>query len=120
MKIITAQKIHHFLYNKENGFLIQYHFNKGIDPILLDEFYEILETLKKDWMTKDNIPKDLVFYLVSIVPLLYRDLEIYRNDELRYYQYDELIYAIDAALAMCFNPDIDDPHFNTPLKELGL
>ncbi len=120
MSQITAENIEQFLFNKDNGFLIQYHFNKGIDPILLDEFYEILETLKKDWMTKDNIPKDLVFYLVSIVPLLYRDLEIYRNDELRYYQYDELIYAIDAALAMCFNPDIDDPHFNTPLKELGL
>lgn len=56
MNTITAQKMHDFLYNEENGFLIQYHFNKGIDPILLDEFYEILEELKTDWQYKENVP----------------------------------------------------------------
>lgn len=117
---ITAQKIQHLLYNKDNGFLIQYHFNKGIDPILLDELYEILEILKKDWMYKNDIPKDIVFYLVSITPILYRDLEIYKDEDLKYYQYEELIYALNGSIEMCLNPDIDDPHFNTPLKELGL
>lgn len=71
-------------------------------------------------MTKDNIPKDMIFYLVSVTPNLYRDLEIYKDDELKYYQYDELIYDLNGAIEMCLNPDIDDPHFNTPLKDLGL
>ena len=120
MHIISAQQIENFLYDKENGFLIKYHSKDGIDPILLDEFYEILEKLKKNWKFEKDVPKDILYYLVSVIPALYRDLEIYKNDEKKYYTYDELIYNLNIAIEMCLNPDIDDPHFNTPLRELEL
>jgi len=120
MHIITAQQIENFLYNKENGFLIKYHIRDGIEPILLDELYEILEILKNEWKHKENVPKDIIYYLMTIVPGLYHDLELYRDDEEKHYIYDEIIYNLSIAIEMCLNPDIHDPHFNTPLKELGL
>lgn len=118
MEIITAQQINHFIFNKDNGFLIKYHLKHGIDLILLDELYEILEILKKDWQNKENVPKDILYYLMTIVPGLYADLDLYKHDEERHYIYDELIYNLSIAIEMCLNPDINDPHFNTPLKEL--
>lgn len=120
MHEITAEKIKQFLFNKDNGFLIKYHFNEGIDPVLLDELYEILEELKKNWKYNENVPKDILYYLMTIMPGLYKDLELYKNDEEQYYIYDELIDNLSLALEMCLNPDINDPHFNTPLKELGI
>jgi hypothetical protein len=118
---ITAQKINHFLFNTQNGFLIKYHMKEGIDLILLDELYEILEELKADWKYKKDVPKDILYYLVIIVPGLYADLELYRNDEEKHYIYDEMIYNLSIAIEMCLNPAPDDEqHFNTPLKELGI
>lgn len=120
MRQITAKIIQHFLFNKDNGFLIKYHMRDGIDPILLENLYEILEELKADWKYKENVPKDILYYLMTIVPGLYHDLQLYKNDEEKYDDYDELIYNLSIAIEMCLNPDINDPHFNTPLKDLGL
>jgi hypothetical protein len=120
MSQITAQQIEHFLFNEDTGFLIKYHIRNGIDPVLLDKLYEILEELRTDWKYKENVPKDILYYLITIVPGLYQDLELYKNDEDQYYIYDELIYNLSIAIEMCLNPDINGPHFNTPLKELGI
>ncbi|MEN2400002.1 hypothetical protein GKZ90_0009450 [Flavobacterium sp. MC2016-06] len=120
MSQITAQQIEHFLFNKDTGFLIKYHIRHGIDPVLLDKLYEILEELKTDWKYKENVPKDILYYLITIVPGLYQDLELYKDDEVKHYIYEELIYNLSVAIEMCLNPNPDDhPHFNTPFKEYG-
>jgi hypothetical protein len=119
MDSITAQEFQEFLYNKDEGFLTKYHFNKGIDFLLLDRLYEILEELKKNWKNKDSVPKDILFYLISVIPTLYTDLEIYRTNEQKYYQYVEVIYALNTAIEMCLNPNTEDSHFNKPLRDLG-
>ena len=120
MSEITAEKIKNFIFDKDNGFLIKYHNKEGIDLVLLDELYEILEELKEDWKNKKEVPKDILYYLIMIVPGLYADLELYRGDEIQHYTYDEMIYYLSIAIEMCLNPNPDNnPHFNTPLKELG-
>ncbi|WP_428228921.1 hypothetical protein [Flavobacterium sp.] len=119
MSQITAENIEQFLFNKDNGFLIKYHIRDGIDPILLNKLYEILEELKADWKYRENVPKDILYYLMTIVPGLYYDLGLYKDDDEKYYIYNELIYNLSIAIEMCLNPNPDDaPHFNTPLKQL--
>ncbi|WP_173968529.1 hypothetical protein, partial [Flavobacterium collinsii] len=109
---ITAKDIKQFLFNEDNGFLIKYHTMDGIDLVLLDKLYDILEELKMDWKYKENVPKDILHYLMTVVPGLYHDLELYKDDEETYYIYNELIYNLSIAIEMCLNPDINDPHYN--------
>jgi hypothetical protein len=44
-------------------------------------------------------------------------LEIYLGKD-EYDQYEETIYALDIAISMCLNPNINDIHFETPLRDL--
>jgi hypothetical protein len=118
MKTVTAEFIEDILYNLENGFLIKFHLHKGLDLTQLDKLYEILEILKNEWKTQDNIPKNVIFQLIAIVPALYRDLPMYAEKE-EFYGYEEIVYGLDSAITMCLNPNINDPFFNKPLKELG-
>jgi hypothetical protein len=119
MRIPKAEEIHDFLYNKEKGFLIKYHFKQGLDLNQLDELYEILECLKDDWKNKTELPKSILFHIITITPVLYRDLQLYSSDEVVHCQYEELIDNLERAIQMCLNPDINDMHFNKPLKELN-
>jgi len=114
----TAKHIDKLLYDKENGLLIKYRFKQGIDMDLLDKLYDLLEQLKNDWKERDSVPKEIIFRLVVIVPALYRELPIYANDS-KFYSYEEVIYCLDNAIAMCVNPNTNDEHFGTPLRELG-
>jgi hypothetical protein len=119
MKNPTADKIQDFLFNKENGFLIKYHFKEGLDESQLNDLYDVLEILKEDWKYKTDVPKSILFHLITITPLLYRDLQLYSSNEILHCKYEELIDNLDKAIQMCLNPDINDVHFNSPLKELG-
>lgn len=118
MKTITADELNKFLFDEAQGFLMIYHFEKGIDLTLLDELYDILENLKASWKEKDCVPKDVLFLLITISPSLYMDLPLYLDKE-GCEGYADILYNLDTAISMCLNPDINDPHFNVPLKELG-
>ncbi|RAW02843.1 hypothetical protein [Pseudochryseolinea flava] len=113
-----ANQLVELLYNKENGLLIKYHFNRGLDYHLLDKLYDFLETVKKEWATKQDVPKDVMYQLIGVVPALYHDLSLYEGKQ-EYYDYEEKIVALDTAVAMCLNPNTNDVHFNKPLKDLG-
>lgn len=113
-----AKYIDNLLYDKENGLLIKYRFKQGIDLAQLDKLYDLLEHLKRDWQQKDTVPKEIIFRLVVVVPALYRDLPLYANSN-EFWQYEEIIYCLDSAIAMCVNPNTNDEHFGKPLKELG-
>jgi hypothetical protein len=114
-----ADQLFDILYHRENGLLIKYHFNRGFDYQLLDNLYDFLETMKSNWQTKTEVPKDVLFHLIGVVPALYYDLSVYEGKQ-EYYEYEEKIYALDTAIAMCLNPNTDDVHFKTPLRELGI
>ncbi|CAA0207045.1 conserved hypothetical protein [Tenacibaculum maritimum] len=118
MEVITANKLESFLFDEENGFLIKYHFGKGIDLELLENFYNILENLKNTWEHKKEVPKDLVFQLITVSSSLYMDLSLYLDKE-GYEDYPDILYNLDTAISMCLNPNIEDVHFETPLKDLG-
>jgi hypothetical protein len=117
--MITGETLKEFSFNTENGFLIKYHFNQGIDIGLLDDLYEMLEILEKDWESKKDVPKDILYYLMTIIPTLYRDITLYSKKEDQHDVYEELIFKLDLAISMCLNPDTNDVHFNIPLKDLG-
>lgn len=118
MSSITPDDIKNFLFDYSNGFLMKYRLGKGIDLDLLDKFYEILEQLKNKWKNEELIAKDIIYELICVVPALYHDLPIYSERE-DSEEYQDIIYNLDTAISMCLNPDTSDPHFNTPLKELG-
>jgi hypothetical protein len=113
-----ANQLSELLYHQENGLLMKFHFNRGLDYTLLDELYDFLETMKKDWQTKQDVPKDVLYHLIGVVPCLYRDLSVYEGKQ-EYYEYEEKINTVDTAISMCLNPNTNDAHFDKPLKELG-
>lgn len=118
MSILSDSKyLHNFLYNPQNGFLTQYHFQEGINTVQLKELYNILETLKKQWKDQDKVPKDIIFAIMGIIPALYTDLHLYKDRE-GFEDYEQIIYKLDTALMMCLNPNTDDPHFKKPIKDL--
>lgn len=116
---ITTGYLHELLFKEEVGLLIKFHFGHGLDMEALARLYEALEILKADWKEKSDIPKDLVFVLIDIVPALYCDLPIYAGTE-EGEQYEEIFYNLSTAVAMCVNPDVNDIHFNKPLKDIGI
>lgn len=113
-----TDKLDFLLFDNNNGLLTKFHFGQGLDFTLLDSLYEILEEIKKKWETEELIEKKIVFKIIDITPALYMDLELYKNDEL-YYKYQETLYKLATAIIMVVNPNIDDPFFKKPLKELG-
>jgi hypothetical protein len=119
MTTMTAEELHDFLYNNTNGFLIKYHFKDGLDESQLSTLYEILETFKDDWKYKTEVPKSIMFHLITITPVLYRDLQLYSNNEILHCQYEELIDNLDSAIQMCLNSNHNDPFFYKPLKSLA-
>ena len=119
MHRITPKYLEDFLFKKDTGFLNKYHFKKGLDLSLLDELYGILENLKECWKNKDEVPKKIIFQLITIIPGLYQDLPLYNGTD-EFHKYEEIIYSLDTAISMCLNPNTNDIHFNKPLKDLGL
>ncbi len=115
---ITPKEIKSFLYDNLDGFLMKYRQGKGIDPNLLDKFYALLEALKDEWRNKNCVEKDVLYELIGVIPYLYMDLPMYIDRE-GCENYEDILYNLNTALAMCLNPNPDDPHFNTPLKDLG-
>lgn len=107
------------LFKEETGLLIKFHFGEGLDEELLDKLYEILETIKSDWKLKKDIPKEIVFKIIDIVPSLYIDLPMYKDQEV-YYIYEEKIYNLATAMVMVVNPNLNDIYFDKPLKELNV
>lgn len=101
----------------ENGLLIKYHFGEGLDKSLLFELYSFLENLRGELKNQVSVDKSIVYRLVSIVPCLYRDYSQYSHKD-GCEEYESIIYKLDSAILLCFNPDKDDPFFNTPLLEL--
>lgn len=115
---ITVVDLEKLLFDEDNGFLTKFHFGKGIDLELLDKLYDILEMLKDEWKNKAEVPKDFVFQLITISSSLYMDLDLYIEKE-GCEDYSNILYNLDTAISMCLNSNIDDPYFDTPLKELG-
>lgn len=118
METINATDLNKLLFDDKSGFLINYHFEKGINLDQLDTLYDILESCKNSWAEKDCVPKDIIFLLITISPSLYMDLPLYL-DKKGCENYESILYNLDTAISMCLNPNIDDPHFNTPLKDLN-
>ncbi|MEL1245765.1 hypothetical protein AAEO56_15945 [Flavobacterium sp. DGU11] len=116
---ITSEYLHNLLFHEETGLLMKFHFGQGLDMEAVDRLYEALEILKADWKDKSYLPKDLVFILVDIVPALYCDLPAYVGTP-EYDQYVEIFYNLSTAVSMCVNPDVNDMHFNKPLKDIGI
>lgn len=113
------QRLKELLFKEDIGLLIKFHFGDGLDENLLNELYEILESIKRDWVLKKDIPKNIVFIIIDIVPSLYIDLPIYKGKEI-YDIYEEQIYNLATAMVMVVNPNTDDSFFNKPLKELNI
>lgn len=115
---LTPEEIKSFLYDHVNGFLMKYRQGKGIDVDLLNQFYDLLEELKEEWRNKNCVDKDILYELIGVVPYLYMDLPMYADRE-GCEDYEDILYNLNTAMAMCINPNTDDPYFNTPLKDLG-
>lgn len=112
---VTAKSLHDFLYEGKDAILVKYHYGDGFDLEQLDKFYDILEQLKADWTDEVSVPKDLMYDLISVIPVLYGALPNYNEEEIE--EYTELIYKLEGAIQMCLNPDKTDPFFNKPLRE---
>jgi hypothetical protein len=74
--------------------------------------------MKRDWATKQDVLKGVMYYLIGVVSGLYQDLSLYEGKE-EYHDYEGKIVRLETAIAMCVNPNTDDVHFNKPLRELG-
>lgn len=98
---MDTEKLHEKLFNKEDGLLIKFHFNNGLDLDKLQELYTLLDLIKIKFQNDNSIPKDVVRLLILIVPALYNDLAIYKNSE-NYDIYEEKIEKLAYTLEMCF------------------
>ncbi|WP_111593384.1 hypothetical protein [Chitinophaga dinghuensis] len=114
----SASQLEDFLFHPASGFLTKYHLKEGLDFTLLDQLYEILEDQKLNWKDKKEVPKDLVYYLITLVPALYLDLTMYEETD-NYELYLELIGDLATATEMCLNPDTNSKHFQKPLRNPG-
>ena len=115
MRPIEAKAINNFLFDFSNGFLMKYRLGKGIDGNLLEEFYEILEQLRLRWKGKEEVEKEIIYELVSVVPGLYCDLAIYEEHK-DFEEYKNILLRLEIAISMCLNPNSDDPSFDIPLN----
>ncbi len=113
------ENLNDLLYNEKEGLLMKYHFNQGLDYDKLEQLYDYLETFRSAYKLQHEVPKSIVFILIGIIPALYLDITLYTGDTKIHQQYLESIYKLDTVLMMCFNPDLDDPFFDTPLKDLS-
>ncbi len=113
MKNMTAAHLNDFLFDMETGFLMKYHMKEELDLTLLDQLYEGLVKLQAGWNDREEVPRDVLYYLIITVPALYNDLHLYQQPD-KYSQYKTLIYDLNIEVANCLNPD--SSHVNKPLS----